>query len=169
MSDVFRFCPLCSETLQPLSDGERLRLLCPACGWVHYRNPTVGVAVILLREEASGAREVLLGKRQDGGWCIPCGHVEWDESIQQAARREFKEETGLLVKLGAVYAVHSNFHNPRQHTVGVWFRGERLSGRLRAGDDLLEVAFYPLAALPALEFPTDRRVLSRLQGELDGL
>lgn len=63
---------------------------------------------------------LLLGERRDGGWCIPCGHVEWDETVEQAAIREFAEETGLRVALESVLAVRSNFYDPGQHTVGVW-------------------------------------------------
>ena len=47
------------------------------------------------------AGNLLLGERRDGGWCIPCGHVEWDESIGEAASREFYEETGLRVTIEA--------------------------------------------------------------------
>ncbi len=154
----FRYCPLCATPLEPFQDEDRLRRRCPSCGWVHYRNPTVGVAVILLEEG-----QLLLGERRSGGWCIPCGHVEWDEDVEQAARREFREETGLEVALEGVFAVHSNFHNPRQHTVGVWYRGRRVGGRLRAGGDLLRVAFFPLDALPLLVFPSDVQVVARLQ------
>lgn len=130
---------------------------CPDCGWIHYRNPTVGVAVVLVEEGC-----LILGERHDGGWCIPCGHVEWDETVEQAARREFLEETGLQVTLVGLLAVHSNFHNPSQHTVGVWYSGKRLSGTLRAGGDLSSVASFPLDALPELKFPTDRLVITSL-------
>ncbi|RMF48982.1 MAG: NUDIX hydrolase [Anaerolineae bacterium] len=155
---MFTYCPHCATRLQWWHDGERKRQRCPACGWIHYRNPTVGVAVILLQEG-----RILLGQRRSGKWCIPCGHVEWDESIEQAALREFEEETGLRVTLRGVFAVHSNFHNPRQHTVGVWYRGERLSGHLRPGGDVQQVAFYPLDAPPPLAFPTDALVLEKLR------
>lgn len=154
----FIYCPHCTVELQPFSDGERLRSRCPNCGWVHYRNPTVGVAVVLLE---SG--RLLLGERRDGGWCIPCGHVEWDESIEGAAVREFSEETGLKVALEGVLAVHSNFHNPEQHTVGVWYRGCRLGGELQAGGDLRKVMFFDLDELPSLKFPTDREVVLQLR------
>lgn len=167
MLDDYRYCPKCAQKLQPLLIGERLRLSCPGCGWVHYRNPTVGVAVILIRQsEADRPVEILLGERRDGGWCIPCGHVEWDETIQQAARREIEEETGLQVELGTVFAVHSNFHNPQQHTVGVWFRGQAKSGSLRPAGDLLAAAYYPLDQLPELKFPTDRQVIKKLREHL---
>ena len=155
----FNYCPMCGEVLTTFFDGERQRRRCESCAWIHYRNPTVGVAFILLDEEG-----LYLGKRRSGGWCIPCGHVEWDESIQEAAIREFLEETGLKVRLGEVFAVHSNFHNPLQHTVGVWFLGEveDFSGK-RPGGDLIELRAFALNNLPPLIFPTDELVVNKLK------
>jgi len=158
MSKSYRYCPYCARALQPFSSGGRLRLRCPTCEWIRYQNPTVGVAVVLLE-----AKCVLLGERRDGGWCIPCGHVEWDETIEKAAVREFREETGVKVRLDGVVAVHSNFHDPDHHTVGVWYRGIRQSGDLRAGGDLDQVGFFPLSDVPELKFPTDRLVVVQLQ------
>ena len=142
----YKYCPMCGQELAAFHDGERTRHRCEHCEWIHYRNPTVGVAVILL-----DGKGLLLGERRSGGWCIPCGHVEWDESIEDAARREFLEETGLHVKLGDVFAVHSNFHNPKQHTVGIWFLGdvEEDSGR-KPGGDLVKLDVFPLDRIPPL-------------------
>lgn len=160
----FTVCPHCATALERRQVGDRVRSACPACGYVHYRNPAVGVAVIV-----RDGGKVLLGRRAGsyrGRWCIPCGYVEWDEDVREAAQREFEEETGLRVRLGPVYAVHSNFHNPKQHTVGIWFTAEVESGVLRAADDLEEVAFFSLEHLPAdLAFPTDRLVLEQLRAE----
>ena len=111
------------------------------------------------------ASRILLGRRPNGRWCIPCGHVEWDESIEEAAVREFREETGLQVRLGPVLAVKSNFHASDHRTVGIWFAGERIGGRLEAGDDVTEVAFASLADPPPLAFPTDQEVLQLLQND----
>lgn len=164
MGFPFRFCPFCRETLQPFFHEERLRLICPGCGWIHYRNPTVGVAVILLREATppKTGPELLLGERRSGGWCIPCGHVEWDEDIQAAAQREFLEETGLDVDVRDVFAVHSNFYDPHRQTVGVWYLGRLTSGQLQPGGDLAQVSYFPLDDLPELLFPTDRLVCQKL-------
>ena len=87
----------------------------------------------------------------------------------RVAARECREETGLIVTVGAVLAVHSNCHDPERLTVGIWFAGDVVGGELAPGDDLDRAAFFPLIAPPEpLAFPTDRRVLAELQaGALD--
>lgn len=162
MAYVYRYCPSCAAPLQEVERGGKARLACLACGFVLYRNPIVGVAIVVQRRG-----RVLLGLRSGSyrdQWCIPCGYVEWDEDIRVAAEREFAEETGLVVRAGTVLAVHSNFHNPAQHTVGIWFRGSIVAGSLIPGDDLKEAGYFRLDALPEpLAFPTDRLVLDRLR------
>ena len=134
---------------------------CVTCGLPTYRNPAVGVAVVLLEGQS-----ILLGRRARGPyrgrWCIPCGYVEWDEDLRDAARREMREETGLQVELAEVIAVHSNFHDRAKQTVGVWFRGRAVGGTLRAGDDLDQLGYFSLAAPPTLAFPTDATVIASL-------
>lgn len=59
--------------------------------------PTVGVGVIVIRNG-----QVLLGKRKGahghGSWSFPGGHLECNEDLQDCARREVREETGISIK-----------------------------------------------------------------------
>ena len=160
----YRYCPLCGQVLT--RDVQAGRARCAGCGFVHYRNPVAGVAVVV-RDDSGG---VLLGERARGEWagqwCIPCGFVEWHEDIREAAVREFEEETGLKVRLGEVLAVHSNFHNPKQHTVGTWFHGDVIGGRLYPQDgELQQLAYVDPLDPPPLAFPTDALVLEKLAAE----
>jgi ADP-ribose pyrophosphatase YjhB (NUDIX family) len=157
------FCIRCGTPLRPDLRGGRSRPVCPDCGWVHWHNPKAAVAVIL-RE---GDGRILLARRsgsdRPGAWCIPCGNIEYEEDVREAAVREFHEETGLRVTLGPVYAVLSNVHDPQAHSVGIWFLGRRDGGEPVPGGDVDALAWHPPGAPPRpLAFATDRIVLAAL-------
>ncbi|HYA04134.1 MAG TPA: NUDIX hydrolase [Syntrophobacteria bacterium] len=162
----FQYCPQCGSGLLEQKRGKRLRRICSRCDFVQYKNPTVGVAIILVEEG-----KLLLVKRRStsygGMWCIPCGHVEWDEDVRSCAMREMKEETGIDVVLGPVFDVHSNFHDRERQTVGVWFLSRACGGTLSPGSDAEEARFFPITEVPAdMAFPTDLVVCNKLQGLL---
>ena len=162
----FKFCPMCSTELAVRQLGGRDRRVCPACGYIHWRNPGVGAAVLVRDQEG----RVLLIRRAPGStkpglWAIPAGYVDYGEDVRQAARREMREETGLVVEVGEAVFVASNFHDPGKLTVGIWFAGTVTGGTLEAGDDADDAGYFALDDLPPLAFETDVALLDSLRLE----
>ena len=80
-----------------------------------------------------------------GMLALPGGHVEDGETVEEAARREFEEETGLKAKLVDILGVYSDpKRDPRGETVGTVFIGKVLDGKPKAGSDAVGVRWYDL-------------------------
>ena len=158
----YRYCPRCGRELTSRTDGGLARATCGGCGFTRYRNPLPGV-VVLVEDEG----RLLLGRRgagsfRSGSWCLPGGFMEWSEDFLTAARREVREETGLEVTIESVLSVVSNFLAPSLHTLVVVLLGRRCRGEMKAGDDLVELAWYPLSGpYPELAFEADRHIIER--------
>ncbi len=151
-----RFCPRCAAACVTAHIGGRVRLICPDCAYVHFRNPAPGVAVAVLDE-----RQVLLGKRVErvpfgGMWGFPAGFVEFDEDFLSAARREVKEETGLDVEVTGILNVTSNYLTDQLHSLVIALAARPVGGRLKPGDDFSEVHWMPVSGpFPPLAYHAD--------------
>ena len=158
-----RFCSQCAAPVDQTEVGGEPVWVCPNCGHREHRRQIVGVAVVVVED----GRLLMIQRRYGslaGAWCIPCGHVGWEEDVREAAVRELEEETGLVVELEGVFDAHTTFISRNRHNAGIWFRGHRVGGTLRAGDDAVDAGFFALDDLPApLAFDTDVRVIERLR------
>jgi len=165
MNRMFRHCPLCATPLEREREGDRIRMKCPACGFVHYRNPAPAAGALVLED----ARVLLVKRRFDpfrGLWVIPSGFIEYDEDVRSTAIREALEETGLTVEIDAIHAVESCFDDPRGNALLVLYRAHVTGGVPRPGDDAEDVRFFPLAELPPIAFEAHRKVLGELAREI---
>ncbi len=79
-----------------------------------------------------------------GHWALPGGHVDYRETVEHAAVREAREETGLLVKIKKLVGVYSDpRRNPgSDHRVSVAFSAIKVGGRIMAGDDAEETCLF---------------------------
>ncbi|HIJ78385.1 MAG: NUDIX hydrolase [Desulfobulbaceae bacterium] len=124
---------------------------CPNCGqrWTGYRNPVPTVDIII---EIGGGIVLIKRKNPPHGWALPGGFVDYGESLEEAARREAAEETGLAVRL--IKQLHT-YSDPRRdarlHTISTVFVAAA-DGVPTAGDDALEARIFREDELPDLVF-----------------
>ena len=121
--------------------------------------PLVGVGAIIIEDS-----RVLLVKRAhpplQAQWSIPGGVLEVGELIREAAIREAREETGLIVEPGDLLGVYDRIlrnseKRVQYHYVLIDFLCRRVGGELAAADDATEVRWFTREELPALNLAED--------------
>lgn len=96
---------------------------------------------------------VLLTKRNiypfSGFWVLPGGHVEYGEKVEDAIKREMKEELGVPVKIKKLLGVYSGpKRDPRYHSVAVAYLLEIGQGKISLNHESREYKYFPLKDLP---------------------
>jgi 8-oxo-dGTP diphosphatase len=158
-SPTYRFCPRCGAPLEcrTLKAAEPPRLVCRGCAFVFFLDPKVATGVVFAYQGG-----ILLVQRaiepQYGKWVFPGGYVDRGETLEAAALREVREESGLVVRLTRLLGAYSFPGNP---VILVAYAGEVTGGTVRIDDESLAARAFSRDEIPwgELAFPSTVRVL----------
>lgn len=117
---------------------------CPHCG--KYNNRSVTVDAVIVQNE-----RLLLIRRGvqpfKGFWALPGGHVDWNETVEQAVIREIREEVKVVIEKLTLLGVYSSPERHPEQSVAISYVA-LIKGFPSAGSDAEAVRFFPLDKLP---------------------
>lgn len=140
-----------------------------------YARPALTVDCVVFGLDDDDLKVLLIRRDLEpfkGKWALPGGFVRIDETVDEAARRELAEETGVTkVFLEQLYTFGGLDRDPRERVVSVaYFAVVKLSDhRVRAATDAREAAWFSASDLPGLAFDHEEiagKALDRLKGKV---
>jgi ADP-ribose pyrophosphatase YjhB (NUDIX family) len=138
-------------------DDKKDGLSCPRCQTMikEFRNPFPTADIIIEQEKGI---VLILRRNEPRQWAIPGGYCDYGESLEQAAVREAREETGLTVELIEQFHTYSDpRRDPRQHNITTVYIARVIGGNLKAQDDAKDIGVFAEDDLPTeLAFDHDQ-------------
>lgn len=139
----YKYCPQCKHDMELVGGNPH----CPVCDVTIYSN-VVGAAAMCIIKDGN----VLLSRRAiepfKGDYDLIGGFIIPEETPEQAAIREAKEETGLDVKITGLLGIYSDQYGEGSHTLGIHYLGEITGGVQHAGDDAALLEWVDIKAIP---------------------
>lgn len=157
-----KHCQRCGALMKVTTDREgKTRSRCSQCGWTRYLNPIPASACLIVNDEG----KIVVIKRKfepnPGEWALPSGYIELDQTPEECAVAEMKEETGLD---GEVIRFIDYFmgYSPIYHRVlSMGYLMRITGGELQAGDDASEARYVSLDEMPPICFDSHRHFLQK--------
>ena len=166
---AYHYCPKCGAALQVVAHDGVEHQQCTQCGYVLYMNQNVCVSALFVQDGrmllVRRAIEPAKGKLDFVG-----GFVEPNESVEDAIKREVKEELGVETKISRFIGVYG----PDPYPVGdvvvynsaVTYLCTITSGTPTPHDDVASIEWWSLHELPApseMAFPSQSQVITLLR------
>jgi 8-oxo-dGTP diphosphatase len=140
-----------------------------------FPRPALTVDIVVFALDQNELQVMLIERDLEpfaGRWALPGGFVRVDETLDEAAKRELQEETGLVdIFLEQLYTFGEVARDPRERVVTVaYYALVNLTGHaVQASTDARNAAWFPVSDLPKLAF--DHRkildtALDRLRGKV---
>lgn len=139
-----------------------------------YPHPAVATDCVVFGFDGHKLKVLLIERGLDpykGMWAFPGGFMRMDETAEECAERELKEETGLVLtnsirQLGAFSGVH---RDPRERIVSIAFYALARQSEVKGGDDAAKAQWWAIDDIPQLAFDHDfilRQAMSRLRQDI---
>ena len=134
---IYQYCPMCATKLHELQHSGQSRMACGACGFVQWGNPVPVVAALVEYED-----KVLLARNV--AWpahfyALITGFLERDETPEQGAIRELKEETNLDAVESSLIGVYPF---PMKNEVIICYHIKAV-GQINLSEELADYKLYP--------------------------
>lgn len=159
--------PLQPSFIKTIPDGDtHNRSVCEHCGFVNYQNPKI-VTGSVVRHDC----KILMCRRaiepRRGYWTIPAGYMEMNETPEDGARREAREEACADLELSTLLAVYTV---PRLSQVQLIYRATLKQDYFAVGEESLEVKLFGFDEIPweEIAFPTVHWALNHDRQVADG-
>lgn len=161
----FTYCPTCGTALQEAFVDGRHRQRCPACSWVHYRNPLpVAIAFTLNRND-----ELLVIRRAHepayNEWALPGGFLEAGEHPEEGCLRELQEETALHGRVEGLIGVYHRESKVYGSLLAVAYRVRALHEEISINHEVYEAGFYRPESMPEIGIPLHREIVAESRWE----
>ena len=137
-----------------------------------YPHPAVTADCIVYNQEGETISVLLIKRKNEpfkDCWAFPGGFVNIDESAEEAAIRELKEETGLEVSRIEQLKAYSNpDRDPRERVITIAFIAESQIKVVKGGDDAKEARWFDISNLPPLAFDHEqilKDAIEKLRGK----
>ncbi len=159
--NIYKFCPLCGGRFEKkrLVQNEPERLVCSSCEFVFYLDPKLVACTI-----AETSNGIVLQQRNKepkaGQWVLPGGFVDRGETLQEAAKREFFEETGLHTR---IHSLLGNYSYPGEANIIIVYKSEITGGTIRPCHESMAIGEFKKEEIPwdQLAFDTTKKALKK--------
>jgi len=161
----FVYCPRCGR--DGIEAHKSNAMQCPTCGYVYFHNTCAAVAGII--EMGEGILLTIRAREPRAGWYdLPGGFVDYNESLEDALKREIREELGIGIAITSYLESFPNryvYRNVIYFTADCFFVCRPADGRVPVAnsEELRQWEIFSASALPfeKLGFESNVKALER--------
>lgn len=144
--DLYKFCPHCGNNLiLAVIESEAVKK-CNKCGFIFWNKPKPVVSIILHKD----GKALMLQRAHEpfkAFWVLPGGFIGYEETPEEAIKREAKEETGLEITINGIVGAYRIDNDPRGVHIDIIFYGT-LNGEIEINKDSKSWQYFSPEQLP---------------------